>query len=345
MEEDKKSEDAPFFEDIVKKTKTGITFPRNLRELLFEEDSDVFFRMVVPQEKDRIILEFLNEDQVKELSEKLKSSKPKSVKVKSEKVAKSKKPAQVSPAWGEYFVYDFEAKNTIMPILESAFYKFAETPVNLEDAMGRVKYALVSFLSSTKTENAKLYFAVEKFLIDVIDKFNQPNLLDWIFEKIIPNIESKFLYEQALLALVESSLKFRRWEKAELYIFYVLKNIDNYSKTEMYNVMNSFKMLVKSVKWSERTDKIDLLLKEKLIEYEAGLEDASYKIQIIEFLEDLQYIELAYERAKKIQMSLPPDSIKLEDIRKIVRRLHVAPIAENKPQSSIDFDLDEESKE
>ena len=190
-----------------------------------------------------------------------------------------------------------------------------------------------------------MYFAVEKFLIDVIDKFNQPNLLDWIFEKIIPNIESKFLYEQALLELVESSLKFRRWEKAELYIFYILKNIDNYSKSEMYNVMNSFKMLVKSVKWSERTDKIDLLLKEKLLEFEAGMEDISYRIQIIEFLEDLQYIELAYDRAKKVQKTLPPDSIKLEDVRKLVRRLHVAPIAENKPQSSIDFDLDEESKE
>ncbi len=262
-----------------------------------------------------------------------------------QKEAKSKKPAQATPAWGEYFVYDFEAQNKIMPILESAFYKFAETPINLEDAMGRVKYALVSFLSSTKTENSKLYFAVEKFLIDVIDKFNQPNLLDWIFEKIVPNVESKFLYEQALLALVETSLKFRRWEKAELYIFYILKNIDNYSKSEMYNVMNSFKMLVKSVKWSERTDKIDLLLKEKLLEFEAGMEDISYRIQIIEFLEDLQYIELAYDRAKKVQMTLPPDSIKLEDVRKLVRRLHVAPIAENKPQSSIDFDLDEESKE
>ena len=346
MEEDKKSEDDPFFEDIVKKTKTGITIPRHLRELLFEEDSEVFFRLVVPQEKDKIILEILSEDQVKELSEKLKSRKPRVVKVTStQKEAKSKKPAQATPAWGEYFIYDFEAQNKIMPILESAFYKFAETPINLEDAMGRVKYALVSFLSSTKTENSKLYFAVEKFLIDVIDKFNQPNLLDWIFEKIIPNIESKFLYEQALLALVESSLKFRRWEKAELYIFYILKNIDNYSKSEMYNVMNSFKMLVKSVKWSERTDKIDLLLKEKLLEFEAGMEDISYRIQIIEFLEDLQYIELAYDRAKKVQMTLPPDSIKLEDVRKLVRRLHVAPIAENKPQSSIDFDLDEDSKE
>jgi hypothetical protein len=234
MEEDKKSEDDPFFEDIVKKTKTGITIPRHLRELLFEEDSEVFFRLVVPQEKDKIILEILSEDQVKELSEKLKSRKPRVVKVTStQKEAKSKKPAQATPAWGEYFIYDFEAQNKIMPILESAFYKFAETPINLEDAMGRVKYALVSFLSSTKTENSKLYFAVEKFLIDVIDKFNQPNLLDWIFEKIVPNVESKFLYEQALLALVETSLKFRRWEKAELYIFYILKNIDNYSKSEM----------------------------------------------------------------------------------------------------------------
>ncbi|MHA1988171.1 MAG: hypothetical protein ACW98D_16165 [Promethearchaeota archaeon] len=346
MEEDKEFEDGPFFEEIVKKTKTGITFPRNLRDLLFEEGSDVFFRMIVPQAKDKIILEFLNEDQVKELSEKLKTRKPTVAKAASaKKQTISKKPAQASPAWGEYFVYDFEVKNKIIPILESAFYKFAETPVNLEDAMGRVKYALVSFLSSTKTENAKLYFAVEKFLIDVIDKFNQPNLLDWIFEKIIPNIESKFLYEQALLALVESSLKFRRWEKAELYIFYVLKNIDDYSKSEMYNIMNSFKQLVKSVKWSERTDKIDVLLKEKLIEYEAGLEDVSYKIQIIEFLEDLQYIELAYERAKEIQVNLPPDSIKVEDLRKIVRRLHTTPIGENKPQSSIDFDLDQDSKE
>ncbi len=240
MEEDKKPEELPFFEDIVKKTKTGITFPRYLRDQLFEEGTDVYFRMVVPQEKDKIILEFLNEEQIKELSEKLKTKKPRAEKVTSaKKVDKSKKPVQVSPAWGEYFVYDFAAKEKVQPILESAFYKFAETPLNLEDAMGRVKYALVSFLSATKTENAKLYFSVEKFLIDIIEKFDQPNLMDWIFNKIIPNIESKFLYEQALLTLVEASLRFKRWEKAELYIFYVLKNIDSYSKSEMYNVMKS----------------------------------------------------------------------------------------------------------
>jgi hypothetical protein len=345
MEEDKNSNEHPFFEDIVKKTKTGITFPKDLRDLLFEEDSEIFFKLTVPKEKDRIVLEIINEEQAKEISEKVKIQKPKQMKAEGNKmVSKTHKPTQLSPAWGEYFVYEFEAQNKIQPILESAFYKFAETPVNLEDAMGRVKYALVSFLSSTKTENSKLYYSVEKFLIDIIEKFDQVNLLDWIFEKIVPNIESKFLYEQALLSLVEVSLRFKRWEKAELYIFYVLKNIDSYSKSEMYNTMNSFKMLVKAVKWSERSDKIDILLKEKLMEYGDQL-DTDFQIQIIEFLEDLKYIELAYELAKKIQVSLPPDSIKVEDLRKLVRRLHTTPIAENKPESSLDYDLEEDSKE
>ncbi len=346
MEEDQNTDEQPFlFEEIVKKTKTGITFPKNLRELLFEDDTDVYFRLVVPKEKDKIILEFLSSEQVNQLTEKMKAKKQQVSKSTREKVvSKSKKSAGLNPAWGEYFVYDFASKEKIQPILESAFYKFAETPPNLEDAMGRVKYALISFLSATKTENAKLYFTVEKFLIDVIEKFNQPNLLDWIFEKIIPNIKSKFLYEQALLTLVEASLKFKRWEKAELYIFYVLKNIDSYAKSEMYNIMNSFKELVKKVRYVERSDKIDILLKEKLMEYAEGVGDVDYKIQIIEFLEDLKYIEFAYDLAKKIQVNLPPESMKIEEIRKLVRRLHSTPISENKPQSSIEFDDEEDDK-
>lgn len=347
MVDNQKSSDEPFFEEIIKKTKTGITFPKDLRESLFEEDSEIFFKLTVPMEKNKIILEIINEEQAKEISEEIKTHKPKPIKAEGgKKVVKPRKPAQLSPAWGEYFVYEFESKDKIQPILESAFYKFAETPLNLEDAMGRVKYALVSFLSSTKTENAKLYYSVERFLIDIVEKFDQPNLLDWIFEKIIPNIKSKFLYEQALLELVETSLQFRRWEKAELYIFYVLKNIDEYSKNEMYNIMNSFKMLVGKIRHLERTDKIDILLKEKLMEYgNEVLEDVSYKIQIIEFLEDLKYIELAYELAKKIQVNLPPESVKVEDVRKIVRRLHSTPISENKPESSLDYELEEDSKE
>ncbi|MBY9002474.1 MAG: hypothetical protein KGD73_00730 [Candidatus Lokiarchaeota archaeon] len=330
------------YECVLKKTKTGITFPKDLRDLLFEEDQDTFFRLSITTKQDKIILEVISEEEATDLSEKLKAAKPKTERLPKEG-KKMKSATARSPNWGEYFIYDFKNQDKVKPILESAFYKFGEKPINIEDAMGRIKYVLVSFLSSTKTENSKLYYTVERFLIDIIKQYEQINLLDWIFEMIIPRIESKFLYELALLDLVEISIIMQRYEKAELYIFYVLKNIDDYPKSEMYNIMNSFKQLVKNLKYVERSDKIDILLKEKLMEYGEGVDDTDYKIQIVEFLEDLQYIELAYKLAKKVQLGLPQDSMRLESVRKLVRRLHAAPISENKAQSSIDFDeLDEE---
>jgi len=344
-EEEKKPNNDFFFEDIIKKTKTGVTFPKELREALFNEDEEIFFKIIVPNEKNKIILEFLSEEEAKVQLDKFKESKPRTPKPAKIKKVDKKGVEKVGPNFGEYFVYDFKNRDKIQPILESAFYKFAETPINLEDAMGRIKYSLVSFLTATKTENAKLYFSVIKLLIDVAERFNQPNLIDWIFDKIVPNIESKFLYEQALLELLEISLKIKRYEKAELFLFYILKNIDDYPRSELYNIFNSFNQLVKKVRYLERTEKIDILLKEKLLEYGAGIDDNDYKIQIVEFLEDLKYIELAYKLAKDIQKGLPPDSLKIETIRAIVKRLYVTPISENKPDSSINLDVVDDDDE
>jgi len=332
-----------FYECVLKKTKTGITFPKDLRDLLFEEDQDIYFHLSIPVNQDKIILDVISEEEASQISEKLKVEKPKAETLPKEGRKLKSKTAR-APNWSDYFIYDFKNKDKVKPILESAFYKFGEKPINIEDAMGRIKYVLVSFLTSTKTENSKLYYTVERFLIDIIKQYDQVNLLDWIFEMIIPRIESKFLYELALLDLVEISIIMQRYEKAELYIFYVLKNIDDYPKSEMYNIMNSFKQLVKNLKHVQRSDKIDLLLKEKLMEYGEGVSDTDYKIQIVEFLEDLQYIELAYNLAKKIQLGLPQDSMRLESVRRLVRRLHSAPIAENKPESSVDFDESDEEK-
>ena len=329
-QEEKKPNDDFFFEDVIKKTKTGVTFPKELREALFNDDEEIFFKIIVPNEKNKIILEFLSEEEAKVQLEKFKEYKTRTPKTAKIKKLEKKGAEKVGPNFGEYFVYDFKNRDKIQPILESAFYKFAETPINLEDAMGRIKYSLVSFLTATKTENAKLYFSVIKLLIDVAERFNQPNLIDWIFDKIVPNIESKFLYEQALLELLETSLKIKRYEKAELFLFYVLKNIDDYPSSELYNIFNSFKQLVKKVRHIERTEKIDILLKEKLLEYGSGIEDNDYKIQVVEFLEDLNYIELAYRLAKDIQKGLPPDSLKIETIRAIVKRLYTSPITEDK---------------
>ena len=330
MAQDKRPEEEVFFEDIIKKTKTGITFPKELRETLFNEEIETFFRIVVPKEKDKIILEVLTDEEAKNQIVKIRESKPKTPTKPTPKTKGEATSKKIAPNWADYFIYEFKSREKVQPILESAFYKFAETPINMEDAMGRIKYALVSFLSGTKTENAKLYFSIVKLLIDIIERFDQPNLIDWIFEKIVPNIESKFLYEQAVLELLEVSLKIKRYEKAELFIFYVLKNIDDYPRSELYNIFNSFKQLVKKVRFIERTDKIDLLLKEILMEYGEGIEDSDYKIQIVEFLEDLSYIELAYRLAKAIQKSLPADSVKVSEIRKIVKRLYTAPITEDK---------------
>jgi hypothetical protein len=340
-EEELENNKGLIYEAVVKKTKTGITFPKEMRALLFDSNEDVYFQLRVPKNRKYILLKIISEEEANKLSGKQFILKEKKTISEVPKSDLKKLSSEKQPNWAGYFVYDFKNRDKIQPILESAFYKFGEVPLNLEDAMGRVKYVLVSFLTSVKTENAKLYYAVEKFLIDVIEQFNHPNLLDWIFEKIIPRIESKFLYELALLDLVEASIQAKRWEKAELYIFYVLKNIDDYPKSEMYNIMNSFKQLVKKVKYVERSDKIDILLKEKLMEYGEGVEDADYKIQIVEFLEDLNYIELAYSLAKKVQLNLPQDSLRIDDIRKIVKRLHSTPITENKPNSSLDFEDDE----
>ena len=76
MEEEKDLKDEIYFEEIIKKTKTGVTFPKTIRDELFEEDQDVFFRMIIPQEKDKIILEILSEEQAKQVNEELKAKKP-----------------------------------------------------------------------------------------------------------------------------------------------------------------------------------------------------------------------------------------------------------------------------
>ena len=47
--------------------------------------------------------------------------------------------------------------------------------------------------------------------------------------------------------------------------------------------------------------------------------------------------------AKELEVSLPPKSVRIDEVRKIVKRLYIAPISENKPQSSIDYDeIDED---
>ncbi|MBD3196732.1 MAG: hypothetical protein GF317_16870 [Candidatus Lokiarchaeota archaeon] len=327
MEEKNDSESELFFQEIIKKTKTGITIPKALREMLFDDSDDIYFNLKVPNKKDKIILEILSEEEVDTLVQEESSTSKSQKEPKKKGKKKSKKSSKIpEPSWSDYFTYDFKNKDKIKPVLETAYYKFAEEPINFDDAMGRVKYALISFLSSTKTENAKLYFSVVKFLVDIINKFNQPNLIEWLYEKVIPNIESKFLYELALLELIPISILNERYEKAEVFVKEILQNIDAYPKSEAYNIMNSFNQLVKKIGDINTTAQISEPIKEKLKEYEKFFTDSDYKIQIIELLEALNYIELAYKIAEELLKNLPSESVKLQEVRKIKKRLKETPI-------------------
>ena len=56
------SNDDIFFEDVVKKTKTGITFPKELRDIMLSEDAEIYFKIKVPKDKSKIILELISEE-------------------------------------------------------------------------------------------------------------------------------------------------------------------------------------------------------------------------------------------------------------------------------------------
>ena len=114
MAEEKKLENDFFFQEVIKKTKTGITFPKELREALFDEDSDVYFKLVVPNEKKKIILEIISDTEAKELSEEISKSKPK---VEKKTLVKKKAKGvseKIAPNWSEYFVYDFKNREKVL---------------------------------------------------------------------------------------------------------------------------------------------------------------------------------------------------------------------------------------
>ncbi len=311
-----------YFEAIVKKTKTGITLPKEIREDLFKSNIDVYFKLIVPKEKNKIILNIISKEEAEGILDRNLTVE------KSEKTRKktNKNKDIPEPKWAEYFVYDYESRSKVQTILESAYYKFAEIPVDFDDAIGRVKYTLISFLSPTKTENAKLYYSVIRFLIDIIHNFGHYRLIEWIYDKVIPNIDSIFLYELALLDLIEISYKIKQIDNVEMFVNKVLESIDKYNKSEWYNIMSSLNQLVKKIKQFESISGISNIVKEKLLQYEGETEVDDYKIQIIELLETLNFIEEGYQLAEELIKSLPPESIKLPEIRKIRNRLKEKPI-------------------
>ena len=124
-------------------------------------------------------------------------------------------------------------------IYESSFYKLAEDVPDTEEAINRIRYALINYTIGKSTNDGRLFNSVINFIADVVEKFKTPELermLEFAADKITPNIKSKFLREQSNIALFTSALIFIR--NLDRYSR-VHRNLCNYARVENFGECHS----------------------------------------------------------------------------------------------------------
>jgi len=238
-----------------------------------------------------------------------------------------------------YLVYEFENSDKVLKALELSWKQFADN--DLEQALNYVKVAIVKYVNGKSQNDARLYYSVILYLCDVITKLKKPNLIEYIRDNIIPNIDSKILKEQSLAQLISVSIQVGRIDKAKDFADMILDVIKLYKHDELFFLMDSLKQLVRTIRVYKDVPK-DVFenVKNRLLEYANGITieepgkdpvqwepfDIDYKIQIIDMLEQLRFIEEAFDLADTTRKSLPEDSMRLDEMRKIANKLKAKPI-------------------
>ncbi|MHA1340767.1 MAG: hypothetical protein ACTSRZ_12940 [Promethearchaeota archaeon] len=307
----------------VKRTKTGFTLPKSIREkyesisnyALLEQDGILTFYPIY--DEDVVKLNLINKPKGKSNKNKKRTRKY------SRRKKKTKVVEGPQPEWGNYFLYEFEDQDKLKEVLEIAFDKFAENPPNVQEGMEKIKYALVAFIKNIKMNDSRLRQSIAFFLLDIVDKFNIPNLIDFVKDKILPEIKSRFLYQLTLTQLIYYSFKTRRFEKAKKFIEMFIEDVSKYTISEAYALMDSYKKLV-----TKLTKNVSFLIpqeylipiKEHLKGYINQLEE-DYKIQIIELLGRLNFIDDTVEIGENILKNLPEESPTREDLNSLLKEL------------------------
>lgn len=172
--------------------------------------------------------------------------------------------------------------------------------------------------------DARLRQTILFFLCDIIEKFDLPNLIDFIKEKIVNEIKSRYLYQLGLNQLAYTSFKMKRYEKAQEFILASMKDIEKYTESETYAIMDSFKNLVvkltRNVGFLIPQDQL-LPIRDSLKEYLVKMEDKDYKIQIVDLLDRMGFTDESYNIAEEILNSLPEESTSREEIKEIIKNL------------------------
>ncbi len=316
---------------LVRLTKSGsITIPKDLREELPEKAP---FALEVKENS--YILHFITEEDV----EKIESAASKPSSQKASKKQKEPKYKTEGFEGSKYLEFSFEKSDYVLKALELAYQRFND---NLnEEAMKFVKMTIAKYVNGKTVHDSQLYLTVINFLSDVVNKKNMPNLIEYIRDILVPNIESKLIRELALQRLIVDSVNFGRYEKAKDFVDIVLKNITTYRQEELFFVMDSLKKLVKTLRDFKDVPKDTFRnVRDRLMEYCEGfvLEeegeveetwppfDTDYQLQVADLLHQIRFTEDAFDIVTKVKTNLSEDSPKQDEIKAFLKELRNAPI-------------------
>ncbi len=304
----------------------GVTIPKEIRDEL-DLDENTEFKLTV--EEGKIILEVLNPEEALKVKDSIKDEAK--VRKATEKATgprskpKKKKKAADFEA-GKYVAYEFPNKDKLLQVLEKAFGYFKEPSPDLEECVRLVEIGVKAYSTGNRIENSRLRYTIVLFICDMIQKFNLPNLIDFA-TRVVDGMESRFLYEQALSELAQT-VKNARPERTLEFIDKIIDNVNKYDETtEMYALVHSLESVIKDFVRADFSEDFLQPLKDYLLgKVDSEHMDKDYKIQVVDMLERMHFIEDALRIANDILMKMDPESPGVDEVRSIVKRLEDKPI-------------------
>lgn len=337
--------------ELLQLTKTGgLTLPKEIRDVLPEKCMFAFWK-----DLNRIVLQPVSEADLPHLNlveaikekekakEKEKGAGEKKQRKRTEKKEGDSSSLQPEPI--KYLLYTFENQDKVLTALESAFWKFTESPPNMNEGLDRIKYCLLSFVGKGSMNDSRLRNAIINFICDVVEKMNLQELLNFAEEKIIPNISSKFLYEQSLISLINTCLKVKNNDKTKLFLEQFFKSIENYTASDTFAIMQSFKTIIGQITRAriDVPDPIKAIIGAEIKKFIIGFEqpgknpsdppikhaplNPANALELIDLLEKIHLVDMAHTIAENILNNLPSDAKELDAYRTKVHGLSQKPVS------------------
>ena len=328
---------------VIGLSKAGsLTVPKEVRDAL-KLDPGKKFKFTWDR-ANKLLFEIVPDNEIIEIEQQIEAEKEK--KAKKTEAKKPKKGKAIGPEFefGKYLGYEFDGSAKLQPILEKSFDQFRLEPPNIEEGLKYVKFAIISLTGENNIVNSKLRFTLVNFLCDVVEKFNQPFLLDYTAQNVLKDIKSKFLFEQSLVQIAVTSFR-KRPEKVPALIQMILKNIDDYPAVEIYNVINSFELLSKRMSEAKFAPEITKCLRDKIMDKIPLMSDRDYKMQAIRQLSRLRYFEDAIKVCKDIIAGVTENESGIGEVQELLKEVEdAARPEERKWKSEEEMDVLDVSK-